>query len=63
MLLVLFLIFVVTPIVELTVIVQVAGSTGVMNTIGLLILVSLVGAWLVRREGLGILRRAQAELA
>ena len=54
MLLVLFLIFVVTPIVELTVIVQVAGSTGVMNTIGLLILVSLVGAWLVRREGLGL---------
>ena len=63
MLLVLFLIFVVTPIVELAVIIQVAGSTGVMNTIGLLILVSLVGAWLVRREGLGILRRAQAELA
>lgn len=63
MLLVLFLIFVVTPIVELAVIVQVAGSTGVMNTIGLLVLVSLVGAWLVRREGLGILRRAQAELA
>jgi len=62
-LLVLFLIFVVTPIVELVVIVQVAGSTGVMNTIGLLVLVSLVGAWLVRREGLGILRRAQAELA
>ena len=63
MLLILFLIFVVTPIVELAVIVQVAGSTGVMNTIGLLVLVSLVGAWLVRREGLGILRRAQAELA
>ncbi len=63
MLLVLFLIFVVTPIVELAVIIQVAGSTGVMNTIGLLVLVSLVGAWLVRREGLGILRRAQAELA
>jgi len=62
-LLVLFLIFVVTPIVELAVIVQVAGSTGVMNTIGLLVLVSLVGAWLVRCEGLGILRRAQAELA
>ena len=63
MLLVLFLIFVVTPIAELAVIVQVAGSTGVMNTIGLLVLVSLVGAWLVRREGLGILRRAQAVLA
>ncbi len=63
MLLILFLVFVVTPIVELAVIVQVAGSTGVLNTIGLLVLVSVVGAWLVRREGLGILRRAQAEAA
>jgi len=60
---ILFLIFVVTPIVELAVIVQVAGSTGVLNTIGLLVLVSVVGAWLVRREGLGILRRAQREVA
>ena len=63
MFLILFLVFVVTPIVELAVIVQVAGSTGVLNTIGLLVLVSVVGAWLVRREGLGILRRAQEEAA
>ena len=63
MLLVLFLVFLVTPIVELVVIVRVAGSAGVLNTIGLLILVSMVGAWLVRREGLGILRRAQGEMA
>ncbi len=62
MLLILFLIFVVTPIVELVVIVQVAGSAGVMNTIGLLVLVSAAGAWLVRREGLGIIRRVQREV-
>jgi len=62
-LLLLFLVFLVTPIVELVVIVRVAGSAGVLNTIGLLVLVSVVGAWLVRREGLGILRRAQRELA
>ena len=63
MLLVLFLVFLVTPIVELVVIVRVAGSAGVLNTIGLLLLVSMAGAWLVRREGLGILRRAQGEMA
>ena len=63
MLFILFLVFVVTPIVELVVIVQVAGSTGVLNTIGLLILISVVGAWLVRHEGLGILRRARREAA
>ena len=63
MLLLLFLVFLLTPIVELVVIVRVAGSAGVLNTIGLLVLVSVVGAWLVRREGLGILRRAQREAA
>lgn len=63
MLLILFLVFVVTPIVELAVIVQVAGSTGLLNTIGLLVLVSVVGAWLVRHEGFSILRRAQVEAA
>ena len=58
MFLLLVLVFLVTPIVELYLIVQVAGEVGVLNTIALLILVSVVGAWLVRREGLGILRRA-----
>ena len=56
----LFLLFVVAPIAELAVIVQVAGSLGVLNTIGLLVAVSIVGAWLAKREGLGVLRRIQA---
>ncbi|MEE2957872.1 MAG: FxsA family protein [Actinomycetota bacterium] len=63
MLLVLFLVFLVTPVVELWVIVQVASSTGVLNAVGLLVLVSVVGAWLVKREGLGILRRIGEETA
>ncbi len=61
--LLLLVLFVVTPIVELYLIVQVAGEVGVLNTIALLFLVSGVGAWLVRREGLGILRKAQEEMA
>src|SRR5918995_4591430 len=59
----LFLLFVVAPIAELAVIVQVAGSLGVLNTIGLLVAVSIVGAWLATREGLGVLRRIQATTA
>jgi UPF0716 protein FxsA len=58
----LFLLFVVAPIAELAVIVQVAGSLGVLNTIGLLVAVSIVGAWLAKREGLGVLRRIQTAL-
>jgi UPF0716 protein FxsA len=58
----LLLVFVVAPLVELAVIVQVAGALGVLNTIALMILMSLVGAWLAKREGLGVLRRIQASL-
>lgn len=56
------LLFLVAPLVELAVIVQVAGAVGVLNTIGLLIAVSIAGAWLAKREGLVTLRRIQLAL-
>lgn len=59
---VLALLFLVVPIVELYIIVQVATGIGVLETLGLLILVSIAGAWLVRAQGLGVLRRVQAQL-
>jgi UPF0716 protein FxsA len=62
MALLLFLVFVALPIAELAVIVSVAGSIGVLETIGLMILVSIVGAWLAKREGLGMLTRIRAAL-
>ncbi|MQA88347.1 MAG: FxsA family protein [Streptosporangiales bacterium] len=49
--LVLFVAFVVVPVVEIYVIVKVGGFLGVLPTVGLLLAVSLFGAWLVRREG------------
>ena len=55
--------FLVVPIVELYVIVQVAGGIGVLETLGLLIVVSIVGAWLVKAQGIGLIRRVQAKLA
>lgn len=54
--------FIVVPIAELAVIIQVGQAIGVLPTIALLILVSVVGAWLVKREGLGVLRRVQQSL-
>jgi UPF0716 protein FxsA len=62
MALLLALIFLVVPIAELAVIVAVAQSIGVFNTLGLLIAVSLVGAWLAKREGLSIITRVRAAL-
>jgi UPF0716 protein FxsA len=57
------LLFLVVPIAELYVIVQVAGGIGVPETILLLIAISVVGAWLAKREGIGVLRRMQLTVA
>jgi UPF0716 protein FxsA len=43
--------------VELVVIVEVAQRLGVIDTIGLLILVSIVGVLVVKAQGLAVLRR------
>ena len=54
--------FVVMPLAELYVIVQVSHVFGVLTTLLILLLVSVAGAWMVKREGLGVLRRAQARV-
>lgn len=63
MLAILALAFLVVPIVELAVIIKVGAAIGVLDTVGLLILSSIVGSWLMKREGLGVLRRIQSQLA
>ena len=47
----------VLAVVELVVIIEVAERLGVVNTLGLLILVSVVGALLVKAQGMAALRR------
>ncbi len=56
------LLFVVGPIVELYVIIQVADVIGGWQTIALLLVESILGAWLMKREGRGALRKVQARL-
>lgn len=63
MLAVLILLLVSVPLLELFVIVQVAGGLGVGQTILLLLVVSVVGAWMVRRSGLGVLNQIRTRLA
>jgi len=60
--LVLIVLFVLVPLAELYVIVQVGQVIGVVETIVLLLLVSILGAWLAKREGLGVFRRARQQL-
>ena len=48
---ILLLVFIGIPIAEIWLLVKVGGSLGWLNTLGLLILDSLLGTWLVKTEG------------
>ncbi|HLM49263.1 MAG TPA: FxsA family protein [Solirubrobacteraceae bacterium] len=59
----LFVIFVVVPIAELAVIIWTGTQIGVAPTIAILILDSILGAWLLRTQGRGAWRRFNDALA
>jgi UPF0716 protein FxsA len=59
---VLALVFVVIPIVEITVAIQIAHGIGGLDTVALLLVFSIAGAWLARREGWSVLRQIQQQL-
>ncbi len=61
--LVLLVAFVVVPLLELLVIAQVSGQIGLVPTLLALLLVSVVGAWLVKREGARAWRHFRERLA
>ena len=52
---------IVVGVVEISVFIQVGQWIGFLNTVGLLLLVSLVGAWLVKRQGLGVMARIREQ--
>lgn len=59
----LLLAFLVVPLLELYVFVQVSSQIGFLPTVLWIVAISVVGAWLVKREGLSALRRANAKVA
>ena len=59
----LLLALVVVPVVELYVMVQVAGVIGALPTVLAVVALSFGGAWLMKVEGLGVLRRLQRQVA
>lgn len=58
----LFLIFVLVPIIELTLLIKVGSIIGTLNTITIILLTALIGAFMVRMEGLGVLSRIQQNI-
>ena len=63
MILRLFFLFSVVPVIEIYFLIRVGRIIGPLPTVALLLFISLAGAWLVRQQGFGILRRIQGELA
>jgi UPF0716 protein FxsA len=59
---VLVVLFLLVPLAELYVIIQVGQAFGALNTIALLIVISAVGAWLAKREGVSVWRRFQHQV-
>lgn len=59
----LFILFVLVPIIEISLFIQVGQAIGGFNTIALIILTAFIGATLVRRQGLRTLQTAQLKMA
>ena len=59
---VLFLCFIVVPIVEMYILIQVGGLIGGLYTIGLVLLTALIGVTLLKRQGLSTLMTAQQKM-
>jgi UPF0716 protein FxsA len=62
MLLVLFLVFLVTPVVEIAIFIKVGGLIGVQATVVIVLVNAVLGAALLRSQGLSTLMRAQKSL-
>jgi UPF0716 protein FxsA len=57
------LLIVLVPVAELIVMFNVADAFGWLETLSVLLLISVFGAWLVRHQGLTIVGRIQRELS
>ncbi len=63
MAIVLLLAFVITPIIEIAVFIEIGGLIGLWPTIAVVVVTALAGAALLRAQGLATLARAQQSLA
>lgn len=61
--LLLFLVFLIVPLLEVWVLIQVGQVIGGWPTVGLLLVAALLGAWLIRREGRRVWRAVNESLA
>jgi len=55
-------IFVVLPMIELALLIKVGSYIGLFNTIAIIILTAIIGAYMVKIEGLGVMYRIQQSM-
>lgn len=59
---ILFLLFVLVPIVEIALLIRVGGWLGFWPTLAIVVATAALGTWLLRRQGLSTLARARSRL-
>ena len=58
-----FLTFIIIPIIEISIFITIGSSIGILNTIVIILITALVGIFLVRRKGVKLLFDAQKNLS
>ena len=58
-----FLMFILIPIIEISIFITVGSNIGILNTIAIILLTALVGIFLVRRRGISLLFNAQKNMS
>ena len=59
----LLLLFIVVPVIELALLIQLGKVVGLAATLGLIVFTGALGAYLARRQGLAVLGRVRSEMA
>ena len=57
-----FLIFILIPIIEISIFITVGSNIGLLNTIAIILLTAIIGIFLVRRRGLSLLFSARQNM-
>jgi len=57
-----FLIFIIIPVVEIAIFISIGSKIGVLNTIAIILFTALVGIFLIRRRGISLLFNAQKNM-
>jgi UPF0716 protein FxsA len=59
---ILFILFTLVPVIELALLIKIGSIIGLFNTIAIVIMTALIGAYMVKMEGIGVMYRIQQNM-